>query len=273
MDSPAVSVLIPAYNMGRYIERALRSALDGRMADVEVIVIDDGSTDRTADLVQPYTVPGSSCYDRRVRYANQDNRGKAAALNRGIDLARGAYLTVLDADDELPVDSLPCRLNAAKADSGESADLVVGGFEVIQEGRVCGRRAAPSTTCAEALRKRFYRSSVTPFHLNSCLMARELVHRVGGFDERRTRCQDIDYALRLLDKAEAVCVVDAPVYRYRKHRSTVRERMRYRFLTMRHRPVVLWKNLRGVECLTAIGYNIGLDMAKLVYELRGSYTR
>ena len=90
---PKVSVIIPAYNAARYLPEAIDSVLTQTYQDCEIILVDDGSTDDTAEVV--------SRYGTRVTYVQQSNQGVGAARNTGIDLARGDYLVFQDADDVL----------------------------------------------------------------------------------------------------------------------------------------------------------------------------
>ena len=89
---PTISVVIPTYNCSRYIKQALLSALAQTHADIEVRVVDDGSTDDTAQVVH-------SCVDHRLHYLRQTRAGRSAARNAGIDASKGAYVAFLDADD------------------------------------------------------------------------------------------------------------------------------------------------------------------------------
>lgn len=92
MKTPTVSVIIPAYNHERYIRAAIESVLSQRHDDLEVIVIDDGSTDRTGDVAQ-------SVGDPRVRYVRQTNQDAYNAINNGLRMAHGRYLAILNSDD------------------------------------------------------------------------------------------------------------------------------------------------------------------------------
>src|SRR5271156_2034659 len=91
MSRPAVSVIIPTYNYGRFVTEAVDSVLAQSYTDHEVIVVDDGSVDDTPERMQPYA--------ERVRYLRQPNQGPSAARNNGIEAARGEYVAFLDADD------------------------------------------------------------------------------------------------------------------------------------------------------------------------------
>ena len=92
MKSPLVTIIIPAYNAKSYIRRSLGSALEQTYEKIEIIVVDDGSTDETAEIVKSYGDP-------RIKYIYQENRGQGAARNNGIKRSSGDYITFLDADD------------------------------------------------------------------------------------------------------------------------------------------------------------------------------
>ena len=268
-----VSVVIPAYNMGEYVDGAIRSVLRGAFQDFEVLLIDDGSTDGTRSTVEKYTDPSSVSYDPRVRYEYQKNRGKSSAVNRGFRIARGKYVTMLDADDQLTPESLKVRYGARSQENGAHCDVIVGGFEVFDCSGTRGRRSSPDFGDPQWLHNRFYLRWRTPFHLNACLLSSDLVDRVGGLDEGLHRCIDGDYALRLLQTAENVQVVDKIVYRYRKHRSSWLERVKFRTRTAWYRPQVIWKNYSGWRRWVGVPFGVALDTGKLFYELVDSYKK
>ncbi len=103
-SQPLVSVVIAAYNMGRYLPQAIDSVLQQTYGNVEVLVIDDGSTDDTAAQAQAYVKPG------KVRYIHQTNQGQAVAKNRGVREAAGEFVAFLDADDYWDLDKLALQM-------------------------------------------------------------------------------------------------------------------------------------------------------------------
>src|SRR5262249_39357728 len=106
MTAPRVTVLIPAYNASSTIERAVDSVLAQTYSDYEIIVVDDGSRDATADIV-------ASRYGDRVRLlCLTRNQGESAAMNHGIDAAEGELIAFLDADDEWLPDKLSKQVDA-----------------------------------------------------------------------------------------------------------------------------------------------------------------
>ena len=101
-DLPLVSVIIPTYNHAAYLPCAIRSCLSQNHSHQEIIVVDDGSTDETREILQPFK--------KAIIYLYQKNRGVSAARNAGLDLATGDFITFLDADDYLTEDSIEVRL-------------------------------------------------------------------------------------------------------------------------------------------------------------------
>src|SRR5215831_13288100 len=91
VSGPLVSAVIPTYNYARYVTGAVESVLAQSFDDLEIVVVDDGSTDETADTLRPFL--------DRIRYIRQGHRGLAAARNTGIRVARGPYVAFLDSDD------------------------------------------------------------------------------------------------------------------------------------------------------------------------------
>ena len=99
MEKPLVSIIIPAYNHEKFIKAAVDSVLGQTVRDLELIVIDDGSTDRTGQIVRGYS-------DLRLTYYHQENQDAYNTINRGLDLARGQYIAILNSDDVYTPDRL-----------------------------------------------------------------------------------------------------------------------------------------------------------------------
>ena len=92
--APAITVLMPVFNGGRFIGEAIESILGQTFTDFELLVINDGSTDDSLAVIGEY-----AARDRRIRVVSRENRGLVATLNEGLGLARGAYLARMDCDD------------------------------------------------------------------------------------------------------------------------------------------------------------------------------
>jgi glycosyltransferase involved in cell wall biosynthesis len=103
-ETPLVSIIIPTYNYAGYLPRAIQSCLDQSYKFLEIIVIDDGSTDNTKEIAESY--------GKRIIYIRQENAGVSSARNRGLEEATGHCIAFLDADDYLREDAIEVRLNA-----------------------------------------------------------------------------------------------------------------------------------------------------------------
>ena len=106
-EYPLVSVIIPAYNASRYIVSTIQSVLNQSYRYLELIIIDDGSKDNTAELVKTFT-------DERIQYFYQLNQGVSVARNTGISKAKGDFIAFLDADDIWRSENLEVKLNYLK---------------------------------------------------------------------------------------------------------------------------------------------------------------
>ena len=172
--SPLVSVIIPAYQASRHINATLDSARRQTLEDIEIIVVDDGSTDDTPEIVSRV---GS--IDKRVRLVTQANRGVAAARNRGIEAARAQYVAPLDADDLWRPDKL--ELQVAAIEQGVAGYVLAYCWYVAidTDGRMVGRfdfrPAAAGDAFAEFVMQNLVGAS-------GPLLKRSVVETVGGYD-------------------------------------------------------------------------------------------
>lgn len=198
---PLVSIYIPAYNAEATIVRAVQSALDQSITDLEVCVVDDGSTDRTAEVLAE--VFGDN---PRVRWKSQSNGGIGAASNAAVRMCRGAYIGQLDADDRLKPNAVRVLLRALRHDTRYG--LAYSRFEHINASgeRVRAGRHHPQFT-REAM---LHSMIVHPFRL---FRARDW-WRTAGFDESIRNAVDYDMYLKLSEVTEPIHV-DRVLYEYR----------------------------------------------------------
>lgn len=114
LQRPKVSVIIPVYNVEPYLVECMDSAVNQTLRDIEIICINDGSTDRSPEILERYRIT-----DSRVTVLAQENRGLSAARNRGLQIARGEYIAFLDSDDTLEPDALKLLFDTAKKNDVE----------------------------------------------------------------------------------------------------------------------------------------------------------
>jgi glycosyltransferase involved in cell wall biosynthesis len=206
-----VTAAVTTYNRAAYLPEALESVLAQALTDFEVLVVDDGSTDETERVLEPYR--------DRIRYVRQENAGRSAARNRAVREARTPYISFLDSDDRWLPDKLARHVPVLDADDGVA--LVHGHVEVIG--------ADGDTLHAETERHRelfsaAHRNGVTyagyAFDcrcFSSAVTARvEAIERVGLYDPTLL-LDDYDLYLRLALDARIVFLEGEPVARYRLH--------------------------------------------------------
>lgn len=169
---PKVSVIIPAYNCERFIGAAIESVLQQTFRDYEIIVVDDGSTDKTNEVVQRYR--------GRLQYLKQSNNGQAMARNLGFRHSSGEYLAFLDADDIWYPNMLETEVAALAADP--KFGLVYSDLDIIDEN---GRIIEKSYLSKRAKRKKpiktFLDYHSTPFP-SASLKRRSIFEKAGAFD-------------------------------------------------------------------------------------------
>ena len=194
---PLVSVVIPTYNRWPMVGEAVDSVLHQTRCSLELIVVDDGSTDETVACL--------AGRDPRLRVIRQPNRGVAAARNAGAKHARGKYLAFLDSDDYW----LPKKLERQAAFMQENPGVVICQTEEIWIRR--GIRVNPKVKHRKPSGDIFRRSLdlcvVSP---SAVMMTNEFFHRIGGFDESFPVCEDYELWLRVA-LAEQVPLIELPL--------------------------------------------------------------
>lgn len=203
MTPPAdfVSVVIPVYNGSRFLPEALYSVRCQDYAPLEVIVVDDGSTDDTPDAIASLAADPAN----RIRTLRTENRGPAAARNAGIAHARGTVIAFLDVDDLWPNGKLARQM--ARLARTPSLDIVHGlvDFRILPG-------AAPSMA-----RFRHLVEPVVAANLGAGLFRKEILARVGGFDENMIHGEDVDLFLRAIEAEASIAVMNTVTLVYRLH--------------------------------------------------------
>ncbi len=197
-SNPLVSVIIPVYNCERYVEAAIQSVLAQTHTSTEIIVIDDGSTDATADAVKQY-VP-------QIKYVFQSNKGPDSARNHGIDLAVGSFFSFLDADDLWIRDKLALQLEAFTKDP--NLDAVFGHIEQFISGEL-----------DESIRPRVVMrpGPIPGYTFESMLIRRDSFFRVGKFGTDHTLGAFLDWHAQAREKGLKILMLPEIVASRRIH--------------------------------------------------------
>jgi glycosyltransferase involved in cell wall biosynthesis/GT2 family glycosyltransferase len=200
---PKVSICIPTYNRETFLNKTIESIIAQTYKDYEIVIVDDGSTDGTADMIKREGYP--------VRYFWQENSGDAAARNKLIEVARGQYISFLDSDDLLPPDAIEKMVNAFS--DGEEDVIVYGPYIAIDRfGDETPRK-----------KKKLYSGYITKnlfenILVHSCgsMFPTKLLRKVNGFDTSLRVCSDYDLWLRLSLQCRFVAVL-SPLFKRRRH--------------------------------------------------------
>jgi glycosyltransferase involved in cell wall biosynthesis len=210
---PTVSVIMAVYNAGGYLAEAVDSVLAQTFRNFEFVIIDDGSTDGSGQLLREYAAK-----DSRIRVIQRENKGQTPSLNEGIELARCDLIARMDADDAC----LPNRLERQVAFMNEHPQVVLlgGAYAMIDaRGRLLTMIDPPrdnATLQEHAL------SGRTPICHPLAMMRREAVRKVGGYDPQFQVAQDLDLWLKLGEIGEIACIPELLV-KYRQHDQSLSE--------------------------------------------------
>jgi glycosyltransferase involved in cell wall biosynthesis len=197
-----VSVIMPAYNSAAFIPDAAESIRRQAYPRLELIIVDDGSTDGTAEVAK--ALPNLS-----VQYVYQPNGGPARARNHGLRLARGDVIALLDADDLWPPDRLRCQLRYLERDP--LTEVVLGRFQCFRTVPRPGGGSDIQTTSP----------AVVNLLVGAALYRRRVFDRIGGFDEAIRYCEDADWFMRAREQGVPIVVHDEVTLLYRRHQANM----------------------------------------------------
>ena len=205
---PTVSVIIPAYNCDRYIVQAVESVLQQKDCNYEIVIVDDGSTDDTEKVLQPYL--------SQIRYVKQTNQGVAAARNHGIAIARANLVAFLDADDYFIEGKLAAQAEMLlkRPDLG----IIHSGWQRVDSEGNKLLDVRPWEQVPELNLKGWLRWK--PVLPSAMMFRREWLQYVGGFDARFPPAEDTNLVLKLaLKGCKTAWLKQITVY-YRQHESS-----------------------------------------------------
>lgn len=207
METPLVSVIIPAYNAALYLEECLNSVLSQTYQNLEIIIVDDGSTDRQKEVIYTYLTKFEN-----VHYHYQQNRGVAAARNKGLEFAKGEYIAFLDADDVWLENNLSLKVQRfGEGDFGlvhSGAYLIDANSDLI-EGQLVGKEGNLLNDMLA------WKSTLVPGP-SSILVKCDVIEKVGFWDENLSTSADQDFFIRIASQFKIGRVPELS-WKYRIH--------------------------------------------------------
>ena len=232
-----ISVIVPVYNVASYLPQCMESLLNQSYKALEIILIDDGSTDDSPALCDGY-----ARLDKRVRVIHQNNGGAASAKNAGLHIATGEYLTFVDSDDYLELDAYAFMVAAMET---HGADVVQCGYRDVFTHSQINRLSSDETvkyTKIDYLRR--YTQDWTCALLWDKLYKRSLFG--GVFFEEGHIVDDEFFTYQGIMNAQMVIYLPRIVYNYRKRKSSVTGRLDYRQRTILDKLDYLQKRRKNV---------------------------
>lgn len=206
IKNPTVSVIIPTYNRAHLIDKAIKSVLKQTYQDFEIIVVDDGSTDNTGEIVKRFP-------DFRIHYiCHANNMGVSEARNTGIRASRGDYIALLDSDDEFLPERLGRQVQLLENKSSEVGVVCSWSYNIDEKGNYISKRCLPKKDgyIYEDL------LSTNLISVPTVLRRKECFNRVGLFDDLLNTQQDWDMWIRIA-KYYRFALIKIPLVKYRIH--------------------------------------------------------
>lgn len=198
-----ISVVLPVYNGERYLAEAIRSVLRQSYRPIELIVVDDGSTDRTSEV--------AGLFGEEIHYVYQNNGGAAVARNRGMEIATGDVFCFIDADDLWSPDKLNVQLGYLE--KNPSVEVVLGRTQRLQ--------AAGGSDCPDGLVFKEWGEPEIAMHLGPAAIRRAVFERVGLLDTSLRFCEDWDWFMRAKEKDISFQLHEEVTYFYRRHENNM----------------------------------------------------
>lgn len=205
--NPKVSVIVPVYNVEALLPRCLDSIVAQTLRDIEIICVNDGSPDRSIDVLNRY-----AAQDERIVVISQENRGLGGARNRGAEEARGEYLLFVDSDDWIDANYCEVLYEAA---CGADADVACASILKTRPSRSKWTAHYTEQLVTESLVERFRICHCPPdFHVVNKLMRRELLLRLNLRFRERVYYEDVEYVMRVLGESRRLVTAPGAAYHY-----------------------------------------------------------
>lgn len=209
-DQPLVSVIIPNYNYGHFISTSIESILNQTYKNIELILVDDGSTDNSVDIAKKY---GSS-----IILIQQENAGVSAARNHGLGIAKGDFICFLDSDDSWEPEKVALQISKFQS---EEVGVVYSSINICNED-LDFREVMPALHRGDcsSLYFKYPTRAIVLLGCSTSMIRRDVTIEVGNFDTSLNTSADWDYFRRIAN-VTWVDFVDKPLVNYRRHSASM----------------------------------------------------
>lgn len=204
---PLVSIIIPAYNVEKYIDKCIQSVLTQTYKNVEIILVNDGSKDASGAIIQRFARNNSN-----IVFLDKQNEGVANARNDGIKAANGDYLLFVDADDYIDATYVE---DMTKAAIKENSELVISGYTLVHSDERKIKEIIPDEYVQNEKEEWAYRISSTWARLYSRSFWEQ--HELAFLQEKNARAEDVPIAMYANAMAKNICMIPNAGYYYRQH--------------------------------------------------------
>ncbi len=210
MNNVKISIIMPVYNAQDTIGRAITSILSQTIADWELLIINDGSTDRTKEIIEAYKDP-------RIILYSQNNEGASSARNKGIDISKGEFITFMDADDVIHAEYLSLLLSASQKNDADISmcsyiKMSTDEFQSKKENNILSVDSSSYRKFSreDCLAKMFYKNMVMPYPFLK-LFKREVIGDT-RFTDRLKLGEDLDFNFQVMQKANRIIFLENKLY-------------------------------------------------------------
>ena len=203
-----ISIVVPVYNAEKYIERCVTSLINQTKKEIEIILINDGSSDNTEEVIKGFN-------DSRIKYYKQENRGIGKTRNRGIKEAQGKYIMFVDSDDYLPIDSCEIFWETIKK---EKPDLIVSDYYKDIDGKITTIKIDSfDTSSVKDNGELFIKINLGPCNK---LYSRELINDNNILFNEEYKYEDVPFVVECIKKSSKIVKIDKPLSYYYIHKDS-----------------------------------------------------
>ena len=255
---PKLSIIMSAYNADKYIEESIRSILDQSYKNFEFIIVNDGSNDRTLEIIDSFGIA-----DRRIKIINQENKGLTKTLIESVAISNGDYIARMDADDVSNINRLSTQINYLE--SNRSVGMLGTWINVIDSSNKVTKTVKLPSRSTTIKRRMQYGNQ---FVHGSVMFRKDIYEAVGGYDESFKFSQDYDLWLRMIKITDCINITKC-LYYLRVHENSIS--ITNNQLQLEHAVRCITKNIYGKKDLSNTDDQIINTVSARLLLRRGEY--